>query len=181
MSTGIYKESEQSFVNGIGRITWQQPWFLCLNCWGTHQNVQGCATKEYKVYFWINSWEHFQDHEHLNGPDLNFVPDIGWDSRSSSFGEWFHSQPGLQLPDNRWTNLDELARNNDWFHFFLLGGDSHSFYYYQGCYIDTGSRILSHQILTDSESQGNMTNSACINGCMEHGMQLYHRFPMWIK
>ena len=132
MSIGIYNESEQSFVNGIGRITWQQPWFLCLNCCGTHQNVQGCATKEYKDYFWMNSWEHFQDDEHSKGPDLNFVPDIGWVSRSSSFGEWFHSQPGLQLwepslqvweaclPDNRCTILDELVRNNDLFHFFFF-------------------------------------------------------------
>ena len=158
-----------------------------------HQNVQGCATEESEDYSWMNSWEYFQDHKRLNGPHLIFVPDIGWVSRSSYFGEWFHSQPGLQLwelslqvwvaclPDNRCTILDDLARNNDWFHFFLLGGDSHSFYHYQGCYINTRSRILSHQILTDSESQRNMTNSACINGCTEHGMQLYHRFPKWIK
>ena len=106
----------------------------------------------------------------------DFIPSLVFSCESPVFR---YGRPVFKT--SRCIILDELARNNDWFHLFLLGRDSHSFYYYQGCYIDTRSRILSHQILSDSESQRNMTNSACINGCMEHGMQLYHRFPMWIK
>ena len=148
----VYRDLQRvwtKFCKGIGRITWQQPWFLCLNCWGN---------RIFKVV-----------------PRKNTKTTFEW------IDESIFRIKSTRLPDNSCTILDELARNNAWFHFILLGGDSHSFYYYQGCYIDTGSRILSHQILTDSESQGNMTNSACINGCMEHGMQLYHSFPMWIK